>query len=477
VGRAIVYCAQCQTRLSSEDFEKGAAFEVGASFYCKACAAKALPSLPEPGRDVLERKIGGASPTSSSSAGLRPIAPTSARYGARPGSTARLSKVTPERQGPVLPVALGAGAILLLALAFLFFSGGRRDAPKNAAPGKIEARPAAVDGDRNAPARPLEDDPAARDRAALDDGLRASTLKDDFRGALDLLGQAAGRGGNPAWKGFVEERLRVTREKALLRGRNLTDAALSRKSEGELRSLRARLLAWELPGQVAEIDRALAALAAAPDSALAGHWKLDEGSGTLARDSSPAGNAGTLRKGAAWEGSPGKAALALGGSGAFVEVPAGESLDITGEITVGAWVKLSATGRDQKILGRQDGSRGGYKLGIWSDNKVEFEIRDASNAVALCREASGGTALAAGTWYHVAALYSQSGKVLRTYVNGTLDREVRCDTLLGSTSGSLKFGREPYADESYLSGALRDVRVFRRALGEAEIQAMIARDR
>src|SRR5689334_24697124 len=72
----------------------------------------------------------------------------------------------------------------------------------------------------------------------------------------------------------------------------------------------------------------------------AGYWPLDEGSGAVTADASPNGNAGTLLGGAAWSTGQNGAGtgLRLDGVDDRVSVPDSASLDVTGDITLAAWV-------------------------------------------------------------------------------------------------------------------------------------------
>ena len=71
-------------------------------------------------------------------------------------------------------------------------------------------------------------------------------------------------------------------------------------------------------------------------------------------------------------------------SNQYVDVAGGASdpFNLTTNITVSAWVKFNATGNDQKIAGNQDGGtrapsvNGGWKFGVFSDDHVEFEVRN-----------------------------------------------------------------------------------------------------
>ena len=162
-------------------------------------------------------------------------------------------------------------------------------------------------------------------------------------------------------------------------------------------------------------------------------------------------------------------AIILDGVDDYIDCGADPSLNITGAVTVSAWIRLSAVGIDQKIAGNQDNLTGGYKLGVFTNDLVEFEIRTSANAGTLNRGVTGGTTLAAGTWYHVAGVYSE-GNCIRTYVNGLLDRELATTQILGSSTGTLKMGCEPFTTTAALfNGRIDEVRIYNRALSGVEV--------
>ncbi len=201
---------------------------------------------------------------------------------------------------------------------------------------------------------------------------------------------------------------------------------------------------------------------------LVGLWTLDGN----ANDTSGKGNNGTVTAGTAqWVPGTIGQALQLNGGPAYVDCGTGASLNLTEALTITAWIKMDFTGGDRKIAGNEDNKTGGYKLGVYSNNFVEFEIRTAANASRLTRSAtSGGTALQQGVWYFVAATFAKgpSGQTLQTYVFGIPDRALGTSQLLGTSTGSFQIGKEPFASSGYWLGALDDVRVYNKVLSQEE---------
>lgn len=154
-------------------------------------------------------------------------------------------------------------------------------------------------------------------------------------------------------------------------------------------------------------------------------------------------------------------------SGDYIDVsPYNTAYNITNEITVSAWIRLATIGIDQKIAGNEDNVNGGWKFGVYSDNKVEFEIRTSANSPSLtragiCGVCASGATLLSGTWYYVVGQYSNAGDFISTYVNGVPDRSFTGNTTVqGASSGTLKFGIEPWdANASQFDGDMDEIHI------------------
>ena len=74
------------------------------------------------------------------------------------------------------------------------------------------------------------------------------------------------------------------------------------------------------------------------------HWRFDEDQGTTAYDS-VGDNDGTLVNGPSWTVGHFLSALEFDGVNDYVRVPDNSSLDINGEITISAWIRLNSIPR------------------------------------------------------------------------------------------------------------------------------------
>jgi hypothetical protein len=206
------------------------------------------------------------------------------------------------------------------------------------------------------------------------------------------------------------------------------------------------------------------------DPNLIGWWRFDDGSGIIAFDSSGNGNDGTFNGDPQWMPNQFGYALEFDGSGDWLDCGEDPSLQITDAVTVSAWIKVGTQGVDHKIGGNQDGANGGYKLTVYNNNRVEFEIRTSGNLAVLNRNVSGGIEIEVDIWYHVTGVYSLEDGYIRTYVNGVLDREMSTTDALGASPGSFKIGCEPFMTGSYnFNGVMDDIRIYNHALTEGKI--------
>lgn len=212
---------------------------------------------------------------------------------------------------------------------------------------------------------------------------------------------------------------------------------------------------------------------------IAGWWKLDEGSGTIARDASRYDNDVSFHGDPQWVAGHFSGALALDGSGDYLDRGAYEpSLDIVGALTVTAWVKPAVALRDHEICGNVAAgpNGGGYMLGIYSNNRAELEVWNSAGTSAPANRPGGGVALQAGAWYFLAGTYSQTadGGVIRTYVNGAFDQELAPAIVMAHSQGTFKIGRDSRAPGlGEFAGVIDDVRVYNHVLTEGELQEVM----
>jgi hypothetical protein len=202
-------------------------------------------------------------------------------------------------------------------------------------------------------------------------------------------------------------------------------------------------------------------------------WKLDEGSGRVAKDSSGNGIDGRFsQEPKRVDDATGRAVL-FDGARDFVDFGYPTALRLTGSMTVSAWIKPTRhPDSDAAIVSSYNGGVAGYQLDTSIDKgprTIAFRIADEC-AQPVARY--GMTPLLVDTWYHVAGVYGADTLALDVYVNGRLDSGF----LLGSVPGSQYSSRSPVLlgrvndlPGFEFAGAIRNVRIYSRALTAPEI--------
>ena len=99
---------------------------------------------------------------------------------------------------------------------------------------------------------------------------------------------------------------------------------------------------------------AVFATSANAEGKLVGWWKLDETSGTIARDLSGEGNDGTVQGNPNWAAGYVGGALDFDGDSDYVEIANESNFDITERITVSAWVNANARTDWRSIVAKGD---------------------------------------------------------------------------------------------------------------------------
>jgi hypothetical protein len=134
------------------------------------------------------------------------------------------------------------------------------------------------------------------------------------------------------------------------------------------------------------------------------------------------------------------------------------ALNITGNITIEAWIKISSnTSQYARIIGRGDATYRTY--GLWignpaNQNRILWQIYGDGTPLNLM----SATTLSLNTWYHIAVIRSTGGDA-KMYINGVLDNSSTGNTVTPhSTTFPTKIG---YGDANvYFPGTIDDVRIW-----------------
>jgi len=204
---------------------------------------------------------------------------------------------------------------------------------------------------------------------------------------------------------------------------------------------------------------------------IVGFWHFDEPQWTGAtgevRDETGM-NHGTAKNGATTtsDAKYGRAGY-FDGEVDYVEVPDSDSLDITDEITIEAWVKSNTKcGFFVKKYGGK-----GYVFGHNSNNeKYFFLVVDDAGDNHSC---ASNINIQYGKWTHVVGVF-KAYSYQQIYVNGNLDTHVNATWNLRSDSADLLIGFKDWmiGCAGLFNGKIDELRIYNRALSPTEIQIL-----
>ncbi len=208
------------------------------------------------------------------------------------------------------------------------------------------------------------------------------------------------------------------------------------------------------------------------DPNLVGWWKLDEGSGTTAADSSGNGNDGTLNGDPQWVAGFLDGALQFDGTGDEVSVPYSAALNPSDSFTVSAWANVATggTGHRAVVSCRDDYPQRGYIIYAEPGNTWQFWI-----GIGTGWNSVQGPSVQLDEWDHVAAVYSAGTQ--KFYINGVFAGQASA-TLSVNAAQELLIGtgaNETASHNYFFVGAIDDVRVYNRELTAAEIKQLAFR--
>jgi YD repeat-containing protein len=162
--------------------------------------------------------------------------------------------------------------------------------------------------------------------------------------------------------------------------------------------------------------------------------------------------------------------LSLDGTSQYVSVPNSSTINISGPITIEAWIKLNSnSGNYQDIVCRESwgqvGTGGGYEFSISSAGKVRLDLYQSHNQYTTV---IGSTTVSTGVWHHVAGVFD--GNQMRVYLDGTLNGSLSTTSGPASGTSPLNIGKSTYTTY-YFGGLIDDVRISAAALYSSNFTA------
>lgn len=204
---------------------------------------------------------------------------------------------------------------------------------------------------------------------------------------------------------------------------------------------------------------------------LVGWWKLNDGSGQTAADSSGNNLHGKIAGNPVWvDGLAGKA-LKFDGDGDYVDLGNDSSLNISSQITVAVCIKVDTFDCEwQAMITKGDGSWRLQRNGTKSS--IEFACTGAFVPNALVGSLFGTVSVDDGHWHHIAGTYD--GSKICLYVDGKLDVSSEAAGSIIVNDYNVLIGANAEKPDRNFKGSIDDVRIYSYSLSAEEVKEITA---
>lgn len=216
---------------------------------------------------------------------------------------------------------------------------------------------------------------------------------------------------------------------------------------------------------------------------LIGYWSFDEGSGSVAKDSSGNGNDAALVSGTTitalspvtqptWTEGKHNKAIRLDGQSQFLDVKKSPSIDATGEtsyVSMGAWVRMRGFTNAERpfrfVFNRCENTTRNEQFGLGFENgapvgSIHFSFALATRVFPL------------NEWHHLAGTYDSL--VFTLYVDGEVaaTQDIGWPVSIDTTDLTIGAGQNGQEIIENIDGDIDEAYLFSRTLTAAEVASM-----
>lgn len=217
------------------------------------------------------------------------------------------------------------------------------------------------------------------------------------------------------------------------------------------------------------------------DPDLVAYYPLDETAGTTARDCSGHGHDGVVLSapsGGGWTAGKFGGGFTADTSSGCINLGTPAELVFGGaSFTVAAWAKVRSYGTGvpaaptRYLVGHtRDTQVAGWRLGTDPGSVFSFRYHDTTGGTPITQTANGQPT---GQWFHVTARFSATE--IRIFLDGVpVGTPGATGAITPPVAATVRIGCRG-ADDAYLDGTIDEVRLYKRALSDADIAALAAK--
>lgn len=205
-----------------------------------------------------------------------------------------------------------------------------------------------------------------------------------------------------------------------------------------------------------------------PDADTPALWQFEEGVGLLSRNSANGGNPATFTNGAAFGTGLWGRGVQLDGVNDYASVAHAGNINLSGAITVSAWIKPGVTITADTAFVNKGAANFGWSL-EYKSNQLVFAALNGTALTCGTNAACAPATLSADVWSHLTGTFDNVN-TLSLYLNGSLLTSIGYGGGIGINSDPLLMG-SAQGSSKFFNGAIDDVRVSNYARTAVQVQA------
>ena len=157
------------------------------------------------------------------------------------------------------------------------------------------------------------------------------------------------------------------------------------------------------------------------------------------------------------------------GSNSFISLPQNTDFDLNGNGSFSIWVQRNNTSRVW-IIDKANGGSGNYGWQLYFHNgQYGFQMHDTSNNIITV--SSGTSGIATNAWEHI-VITSNTSRVYKMYVNGTLKNTQTLSAAVSVNTNGVTLGKYSLASGYEVNGTMDQLRFFNKELSQSEVTTL-----